>query len=86
MSGKPLSSFHLEGSYAALDALNAEEFPLYAKLHGDFRYRSVKNLSADLISNDEQIQQCFLAAASRFGMIVSGYSGRDANVMGPIRP
>jgi len=85
VSGKSLVPFHLEGSYAALEALNTEEFPIYAKLHGDFRFKSVKNLSADLVSNDEQIQRCFLAAASRFGMVVSGYSGRDANVMAMLR-
>jgi len=79
--GKSLSPFHLEGSYAALDALNAERFPIYAKLHGDFRYRSIKNLPEDLLGNDQQIQKCFLAAANRYGLIVTGYSGRDKNVM-----
>ncbi|MCI0564548.1 MAG: SIR2 family protein, partial [Nitrososphaera sp.] len=81
VTGKHLSCFHLEGSYAALEALNAERFPIYAKIHGDFRYQSIKNLSADLIHNDKEIQRCFIAAATRFGMIVTGYSGRDANVM-----
>jgi hypothetical protein len=81
VAGSPLSPFHLEGSYAALDALNQEQFPIYAKIHGDFRYRSVKNLEADLRSNDAEIQKCFIAAAGRYGLIVAGYSGRDANVM-----
>jgi hypothetical protein len=81
MAGKSLSVFHLEGSYAALDALNSEQFPLYAKVHGDFRYRSIKNLSVDLLNNDQSIQKCFLAAASRFGLVVAGFSGRDNNVM-----
>jgi SIR2-like domain len=80
VTGKSLSAFHLEGAYAALDALNAEQFPIYAKIHGDFRYQSIKNLSADLVSNDQEIQRCFLAASSRYGLVVSGYSGRDANV------
>lgn len=79
--GSNLSAYHLEGSYAALDALNAERFPLYAKLHGDFRYTKIKNLEQDLIANDAQIQKCFLAAATRYGIVVTGYSGRDANVM-----
>lgn len=78
---QPLSVFHLEGSYAALEALNAGKHPIYAKIHGDFRYQSIKNLSADLISNDEKIRQCLIAACTRFGLVVSGYSGRDANVM-----
>jgi hypothetical protein len=81
VSGKNLTPFHLEGSYAALEALNAERFPLYAKIHGDFRYQSIKNLSKDLLSNDERIQECFVAAAGRYGLIVAGYSGRDRNVM-----
>ena len=82
---KSLSVYHLEGSYAALEALNAENFPIYSKLHGDFRYQSVKNLEADLLDNDKQIEKCFLAASNRFGLVVSGYSGRDANVMAMFR-
>jgi hypothetical protein len=85
ISGRNLTTFHVEGSYAAVDALNADQFPMYAKLHGDFRYQSVKNLSEDLLHNDAQIQRCFIAAAARFGMIVSGYSGRDQNVMSMFR-
>ncbi len=85
VTGKNISCFHLEGSYAALDALNAERFPLYAKVHGDFRYRNIKNLTEDLRHNDEEIQKCFLASATRFGLIVSGYSGRDDNVLSMFR-
>src|SRR6202041_4181715 len=81
VSGKNLTAFHLEGPYAALDALNAERFPLYAKIHGDFRYQSIKNLAADLLGNDAEIQRCFFAAAARYGLVVTGYSGRDENVM-----
>jgi len=81
VTAKDLATYNLEGSYAALEALNAENFPIYAKLHGDFRYQSIKNLAADLVSNDEKIQSCFMAAATRYGLVVSGYSGRDQNVM-----
>lgn len=81
VSGKNLTPFHLEGSYAALAALNDERFPIYAKIHGDFRYKSIKNLESDLLSNDEEIRKCFLASAVRYGLVVSGYSGRDENVM-----
>jgi len=81
VAGKNLTPFNLEGSYAALEALNTERFPLYAKIHGDFRYQKIKNLSKDLLSNDEKIQECFVAAAGRYGLIVAGYSGRDGNVM-----
>ena len=85
VSGKSLSTSHLEGSYAALNALNSERFPLYAKVHGDFRYQSIKNLAADLLDNDYEIQKCFLAASARYGLVVSGYSGRDKNVIVMLR-
>jgi len=85
IAGKSLPTFHLEGSYAALDALNGEHFPLYAKVHGDFCYQKIKNLSEDLRSNDREIQTCFLAATTRYGLVISGYSGRDENVMSMLR-
>jgi hypothetical protein len=81
VAGKPLMAFSLDGSYAALDALNKDAFPLYAKLHGDFRFRNLKNLTADLRENDAAIAKAFLTAANRFGIMVTGYSGRDLNVL-----
>lgn len=81
VANQNLTAYHLEGSYAALEALNTERFPIYAKIHGDFKYQSVKNLSQDLLGNDVKLQQCFIASASRYGLVVSGYSGRDNNVM-----
>lgn len=85
VAGQSLSTFHIEGAYAAIDALNADQFPFYVKLHGDFRYQSIKNLSSDLLQNDQHLQKCFVAAAARFGIIVAGYSGRDENVMSMFR-
>lgn len=79
--GSSLSSFHVDGAYAANDALNNERYPIYVKLHGDFRYRSIKNLPGDLASQNEELGKCFVNACNRFGLIVSGYSGRDASVM-----
>lgn len=79
--GKNLPTYHLEGSYAVTEALNQENFPIYAKMHGDFRYQSTKNLSKDLLDNDAEIRKSFIASASRYGLIVTGYSGRDSNVM-----
>ena len=81
IAAKELNTFSLEGSVGAIDALNDEKFPIYAKMHGDFRFTSMKNLPEDLKNNDLQIEKCFVAAGSRYGMIVSGYSGRDTNVM-----
>lgn len=81
MGGKALSPFHIEGSTAALSALNNEEYPIYCKLHGDFRYLSIKNLEQDLVSQNAALADCFVNAASRFGMIVAGYSGRDESII-----
>ncbi|MBV1928646.1 MAG: SIR2 family protein [Gammaproteobacteria bacterium] len=75
--GKDLGSFHLEGSEACKHALNHDEFPLYAKVHGDFQYQNLSNLEKDLLKADEEIRQCFIASSARFGKIVVGYSGRD---------
>lgn len=76
-----LDAFHIEGSRAAKDALNNEEYPLYCKLHGDFRYDSIKNLSADLEKQNGELSDCLVNASTRFGFIVAGYSGRDESVM-----
>jgi hypothetical protein len=81
ISGKTLSAYHLEGAHNALQALNNEEYPFYCKIHGDFRYDSIKNLSTDLAAQNEELSKCLLAAAAKFGFIVAGYSGRDASVI-----
>lgn len=81
VTGESLQTFNLEGSYAALQALNQEKFPIYAKIHGDFKYQKIKNLTQDLKDNDAKIMEAFIAASTRFGMVVTGYSGRDSNVM-----
>lgn len=81
ITGNNLHAFNLNGSYAALNALNNEMFPIYAKMHGDFRYFEMKNLPEELKQNDAEIEKCFINACSRYGIIVIGYSGRDKNVM-----
>ena len=81
MGGQSLAAYHLEGARAANNALNNEEYPLYCKLHGDFRYDSLKNLSQDLARQNEDFSNCLANVGSRFGFIVVGYSGRDESVM-----
>jgi hypothetical protein len=81
ISRKDLGSYHLEGAEACKAALNNDEFPLYAKVHGDFQYKRLANLAEHLLEADEEIRKCFLSSASRFGLIVSGYSGRDQSIM-----
>ena len=81
----PLSAYHLEGSHSANNALNDEEYPLYCKLHGDFRYESLKNLARDLAQQNSALSDCLINAANRFGFVVAGYSGRDQSVMALFR-
>ena len=52
VSCQSLSAHHLEGSHTANKALSNEEFPIYCKLYGDFRYDSLKNLSGDLATQN----------------------------------
>lgn len=84
-TGKSLAAFHIEGSRASLQALNNNEFPLYCKLHGDYRYDSIKNLAEDLAAQNKELGASFRLACTRFGMVVAGYSGRDASVMALFR-
>lgn len=81
VAGQSLAAYHLEGSYAANQALNNEEYPIYCKLHGDFRYESLKNLPADLATQNTALSECLVNAGNRFGLIVTGYSGRDLSIM-----
>jgi hypothetical protein len=81
VAGASLSAYHLEGSSAAVQALNNEEFPLYCKLHGDFRYDSLKNLPDDLATQNAKLSECLINAGNRFGFVVAGYSGRDQSIM-----
>jgi hypothetical protein len=82
VSGSSLAAYHIEGASSANEALNNEEFPIYCKLHGDFRYDSIKNLPEDLAAQNAHLAQCLINAANRFGFVVSGYSGRDKSIMG----
>jgi hypothetical protein len=58
VAAQSLSPYHLEGSSAANLALNNEEYPLYCKLHGDFRYVSLKNLPDDLATQNTALSEC----------------------------
>ncbi|MDA8317983.1 MAG: SIR2 family protein [Actinomycetota bacterium] len=62
-------------------ALQKGSFPLVAKLHGDFRSVRLKNTVAELASQDAEMRHVLRSTCGRFGLIVAGYSGRDASVM-----
>ncbi|MBX4863723.1 SIR2 family protein [Rhizobium bangladeshense] len=81
VGGESIAAYHLEGATSARRAFDNEEFPFYCKLHGDFRYDSIKNLDDDLANQNQQLAACLLNAGNRFGFVVAGYSGRDHSVM-----
>lgn len=54
MGGLSLQAYSSRAPLAANAFLN-EEYPFYCKLHGDFRFESLKNLSADLASQNEDL-------------------------------
>ena len=82
---RSLSAYHLEGAADARSALNNDEFPLYCKLHGDFRYEALKNLPADLQQQDADLAESLVASCNRFGLVVAGYSGRDTSIVKLLR-
>ncbi|MEZ0001624.1 SIR2 family protein [Sinorhizobium fredii] len=81
LSGQAIAAYHLEGPASARRALDNEEYPFYCKLHGDFRYDSLKNLTEDLATQNAELAACLVNAGNRFGFVVAGYSGRDLSVM-----
>lgn len=62
-------------------AINENRWPIEVKIHGDFRSRRLKNTSDELRLQDERLRQILIDCCGRFGMVVAGYSGRDASVM-----
>ena len=82
IGGKPsdLNIAELSGSTLAKQAINDRAFPLYVKLHGDFRYETIRNLKEDLLENDE-FSEALEISCNQYGLAVSGYSGRDESVM-----
>ncbi len=73
--------YHLEGAKNAINAVDDENFPLYIKIHGDYRYDSIKNLSEELKSQNNSLMKAFFKLSLRYGIIFTGYSGRDKSVI-----
>lgn len=71
----------LDTSRIAVAALAADRFPLYVKLHGDYQSDQLKNTAEELREQDAVHRTALVQAAQRYGLIVAGYSGRDASLM-----
>jgi hypothetical protein len=71
----------LDSADRAVRCLRESAWPLIAKLHGDYQSVELKNTDAELRSQDAQMRAVLTGACRRFGLIVVGYSGRDASIM-----
>lgn len=71
----------LDSQARAVTALQQREWPLVVKLHGDFREKRLMNTDAELQEQDATLRRFVVDVSRQFGLVVSGYSGRDRSVM-----
>ena len=71
----------IDSAERAMRCLNESDWPLVAKLHGDFQSIVIKNTGSELEKQDERMRHVLVEASKRLGMVLVGYSGRDASVM-----
>lgn len=76
-----LLAVDLEAPHLFRQATQEGRWPLLGKLHGDFQSRRLKNTEDELRTQDAELRQCLVRACQGGGLIVVGYSGRDASVM-----
>jgi len=76
-----LTSVALDAPDIANEAVQKERWPIEIKLHGDFRSRRLKNTGDELRQQDAKLRKLLLNSCERFGLVVTGYSGRDQSVM-----
>lgn len=76
-----LTTVALDAPSLLRDVLASERWPIEVKLHGDFRSRHLKNTSDELRQQDAELRAALVGLCGRFGLVVSGYSGRDNSVM-----
>lgn len=79
---------HKELTVAAIDSaeraarcLRENDWPLLAKIHGDFHSVDLKNTESELAAQDARMREVLVACGQRFALVVVGYSGRDESVM-----
>ncbi|MDR9837644.1 SIR2 family protein [Herbaspirillum huttiense] len=71
----------IDSAERAQRCLEESDWPLVAKLHGDYKSSKIKNTNSELETQDEQMRRVLVSASQRFGLVVVGYSGRDASIM-----
>ncbi|WP_454688342.1 SIR2 family protein [Achromobacter aloeverae] len=71
----------IDSSERASRCLRESDWPLVAKLHGDYQSVTIKNTGSELEQQDSRMRHVLVEASQRFGMVFVGYSGRDSSVM-----
>lgn len=71
----------IDSAERAARCVAESDWPLLVKLHGDFKESRLKNTTAELQDQDESLRAAVVQCATRFGLIVVGYSGRDHSIM-----
>lgn len=76
-----LTSIALDAPDLARQAISEGRWPVEVKLHGDFRSRRLKNTTDELRQQDARLRRILVDSCTRFGLVVTGYSGRDSSIM-----
>lgn len=71
----------LDSTARATTAIQNHQWPLVLNLHGDFREKRLKNTDDELRTQEDALRRFVVDASRQFGLVVSGYSGRDESVM-----
>ncbi|SEA86710.1 SIR2 family protein [Variovorax sp. YR216] len=69
------------GPAIARQAMVDGRWPIEVKLHGDFRWRRLKNTPDELRHQDKELRAVLVDSCRTSGLVVCGYSGRDDSVM-----
>lgn len=75
----------LDSTARATIALQNRQWPLVLNLHGDFRERRLMNTGNELKEQEAALHRFVVDASRQFGLVVSGYSGRDTSVVEMLR-
>ncbi|MEI4505978.1 SIR2 family protein [Sphingopyxis sp. CCNWLW253] len=71
----------IDSADRAMRCLDESDWPLIAKLHGDYQSIAIKNTGSELEQQDARMRHVLVEAGKRFGMLFVGYSGRDASIL-----
>jgi len=71
----------IDSADRAMRCFDESDWPLIAKLHGDYQSIAIKNTEAELQQQDARMRHVLVEAGKRFGMLFVGYSGRDTSIL-----